>query len=254
MDHQLLSILFVCACTFLGGLIDAIAGGGGLITLPAYLAIGLPPHLATGTNKCSSTLGTLVAGLRYLKKGKIHLKSAIAASVMSLIGSFLGARLNLFVDEKYLSYVLIAVVPVITVLILFKKDPQPGQFKLKSDLTIIVLAMLCGFGIGVYDGFFGPGTGTFLIFCFTGIIGFDAVTSSGNAKLINFCSNLAAFITFAVHGKIIYSIGLPAAAAGIAGNWLGAGLALRYSAKVIKPMLVVSVLLLLGKIIYDLIL
>lgn len=254
MEDILLKLLLICPITFLAGFVDSIAGGGGLISLPAYFAIGIPPHLATGTNKCSSTFGSFFATIRYLKNGKVHLQSALSAASMALIGSYFGAIINLHLDEKYLKYILIIILP-LNAYILFRKK-EFGKVNQTDKLTknkIILLSMISGFVIGTYDGFFGPGTGTFLIFCFSGIIGFDLITSSGNGKIVNFSSNIAALITFAVHGKIVYSIGIPAAIFGILGNWIGSGIALKKGSKIIKPMLFIVMGILLIKVIYDLI-
>lgn len=254
MNDMMMQLLFICLATFLAGFIDSIAGGGGLISLPAYFAIGLPPHIATGTNKCSSVFGTFFATLRYVKNGKVHLKSAGSAAVAALIGSYFGARLNLWLDEIYLRYILIVVLPVTAILLLAKKNF--GTHNTAEELSVskvVVRSLLCGLVIGAYDGFFGPGTGTFLIFGFTAWIGFDLLTASGNAKVVNLASNIAAVITFAIHGKILFTIGLPAAAFGILGNWLGAGMALKKGSRIIRPMLITVMGILLVKVILDMV-
>lgn len=254
MNETLLTLGIVCPLVFLAGLIDAVAGGGGLISLPAYMVAGLPPHFATGTNKCSSTFGTLFSTFRFMKNKKICYYSAITSAIAALIGSYLGARLNMLVDEKYLSYMLIIVLPVIAVFLLVKKDfGDISRVEGRATWKVVSLSILSGFVIGGYDGFFGPGTGTFLILIYTGLIGFDLVTASGNAKIVNLASNVAALITFAIGGKIIWSIGVPAALFGIAGNWIGSGLALKGGKKIIKPMFFVTLGLLMCKIVYDLI-
>ncbi len=114
--------IIVCPLVFLGGLIDAVAGGGGLITLPAYLLAGLPPHLASGTNKCGNFFGTLIATGRFLKRGDVHLPSALAGGAGALVGAWLGARLNMIMPEQALYYLMLAVVPVMAVFLLFKRD------------------------------------------------------------------------------------------------------------------------------------
>ncbi|MDU6306582.1 MAG: TSUP family transporter [Clostridium sp.] len=257
MDDLLLQIIVVCTCTFLGGFIDSISGGGGLITLPAYLAIGLPPHLAMGTNKLSSTAGTLTATIRYLRGGKIHLRTAGIAGVMALVGAVLGARLNMVLNEEYLRYLLLGVLPVIAFITLKKKKKNHGEtdeHTLLNPSLLTALSMGIGFVIGTYDGFFGPGTGTFLIFLFTGLTHFDSTTASGNAKVVNLMSNISSLLTFALAGKVLFVLGLPGALFGILGNYIGAGLALRYNTKVIRPMLIVSLVLLFCKVAYDIVL
>ena len=254
MQDLIHTLIIICPLVFLAGIIDAAVGGGGLITLPAYLAAGLPPHLATGTNKCSSIFGTFISMLRFMKGKKIHYISAIYSAIAALIGSYLGASLNMIIDEKYLRYILIIILPLIALFLIFNgKFGEQDHVSEFSGKKVIFLSIFFSLIIGIYDGFFGPGTGTFLILAYTGFIGFDLVTASGNAKVVNFSSNLAAFITFALSSKIIWAIGLPAALFGIAGNWIGSGIALKGGQKVLRPLLFATLGLLLCKIIFDLI-
>lgn len=252
MELTLLTYLIVLPLVFLAGLVDSVAGGGGLISLPAYLVAGLPPHLATATNKCSSTFGTILTTVRYLKHGHVHLRSAVLSAVFSLFGSWLGARLNLVLPEKYLYYFLLGALPVIAVFLLVKRD-FGGESRVEklSERALLVRCAVIALVIGAYDGFFGPGTGTFLVIALTGLCGFDLLTASGNAKVMNLSSNIAAFVTFAVSGNVLWALGIPAALCGIAGQYIGSGLALKKGAKVIRPMFFVVLALLLGTVIYD---
>ena len=254
MSDTIHILLLICPLAFLAGFIDAIAGGGGLISLPAYLAAGIPPHFAAATNKCSSTFGTLVATGKFLKSGKVNLTSSLPAAGAALIGSSMGAYLNMLMNEKILTYIMIGTVPIIAVFLMVKKDFGNEDTTDKFSKTkIVVLSAVIGLTIGMYDGFFGPGTGTFLIIAFTGIVGFDLLTASGNTKVVNLSSNIAAFITFAVGGKIIWHIGLPAAVFGIAGNYLGAIFALKKGTKFIRPMFFIVLSLLIIKLIFNMI-
>ena len=189
--------LIVCPLVFLGGIIDAVAGGGGLITLPAYLLAGLPAHLASGTNKCGNAFGTFLSTGRFLKRGDVHGPSAAAGAAGALIGAWAGARLNLIMPEQVLYYIMLAVVPVMAVFLLLKRDF--GQENRSGELSrgqLIGLALGIGLMIGGYDGFFGPGAGTFLMLAFTGLCRFDLLTASGNTKVANSASNLASLVTF----------------------------------------------------------
>lgn len=252
-ELSVLTFLIVCPLLFLAGLVDAVAGGGGLISLPAYLLAGLPPHLATATNKCSSTFGTLLATVRYLRRGKLHRQSAALSVACALAGSWVGARLNLWVPERFLYLFLLACLPVIAVILFFRRkavdEDHTDRYTSAGLLTRVGAIALV---IGRYDGFFGPGTGTFLMLALTTLCGFDLLTASGNTKLINLSSNLAAFVTFALSGSILWTLGIPAALFNIAGNYLGSGLALRRGAAVIRPMMLTVLLLLLGTVVYDL--
>lgn len=246
--------LIVCPLVFLGGLIDAVAGGGGLITLPAYLLAGLPAHLASGTNKCGNAFGTFLSTGRFLKRGDVHLPSAIAGAAGALVGAWIGTRLNLIVPEQILYYIMLAVVPVMAIFLVLKRDfGQEDRSHELGRLQLMAMSLGIGLVIGGYDGFFGPGAGTFLILAFTGLCRFDLLTASGNTKVANSASNLASLVTFALAGKVLWSVGIPAALCGIAGNYIGSGLALKGGAKVIRPMFFVVLGLLLARLVYGLI-
>ena len=244
--------VIVCSLALVGGLVDSIAGGGGLITLPAYLIAGFPPHMASATNKCSAVFGTFTSTARFLRQGKVNLPAAAISAVTALLGSALGARLYLYLSERYLQYVLMVVLPVIAVFLVFRRDfVERGPDEAVSGPRLLVLAGIIGLLLGTYDGFFGPGTGTFLILLFTALARFDVITASGNAKVINLCSNAAAFVTFACAGKVVWAVGLPAAVCGIVGNYIGSGLVLKKGAAAVRPMFCVVLALLFARILYD---
>ncbi len=253
MEETLHILLIVCPLVFLAGIVDAVAGGGGLITLPAYLLAGLPPHMAAATNKCSSTFGTLLSTARYLRHGCFHRQTAALSVGCSLAGSWLGATLNMYLDEKYLYWVLLAALPVVGVVILFKPDfGEESRIDHYTSQQLLVRCGLIALSIGCYDGFFGPGTGTFLMIALTTLCGFDLLTASGNTKVINLASNLAAFAAFALGGKILWQVGVPAALFGMAGNYVGSGLTLKNGAKIIRPMFFVVLVLLLLRLVWEL--
>lgn len=254
MEIDILHTLWiVCPLVFLGGLIDSVAGGGGLITLPAYLIAGLPPHLASGTNKCGNAFGTLLSTVRFLKTGHFHASGAVAAGICAMLGAAVGAKLNMIVPEQTLYYMMLVIVPVMAVFLLVKRDfgsenrsQELGQWK------VTVLSGLVGFVVGGYDGFFGPGAGTLMIIAFTGLCKFDLLTASGNTKVANSASNVASIVMFALSGKVLWAVGIPAALCGIAGNYVGSGLALKNGAKVIRPMFLVVLSLLVIRLLYNL--
>ena len=246
--------LIVLPAVFFAGAVDAIAGGGGLISLPAYLAAGLPPHFALGNNKFSSSFGTLFATLRYHQEKLIDLPVALLSAAFALAGSYLGTRSVLLVDPGFLRYVLIALIPVITVFTLLNQTmgahDHSGAVSARRKFLLSGAAALV---IGFYDGFFGPGTGSFLILFYTLALRYDFVTANANTKVVNLASNVAAVVTFMAGHKVIYAIGVPAAACGIAGNLLGARLVLQRGAKVIRPIFIAVLVLLFAKIVYDLV-
>ena len=252
-EVTLQQLLLICPLVFFAGLVDSIAGGGGIISLPAYIFAGVPYHLALGTNKFASTMGTTVATARFVKKGKLHLASAGCAIAAALVGSPLGALLALRIDEAVLRYVLIVMLPVLAVFILTNKSFRTDEQRTaRGLLAACLLSALAGFVVGAYDGFFGPGTGTFLILIFNAIIGFDILTASGNAKAVNLASNIAALITFLLSDSVVFALAVPAAVFGIAGNYVGAGLALKNGMKIIRPAFIAVLALLLGKLVFDL--
>ena len=232
---------------------DAAPAGGALTPLPAYLLAGLPPHAASATNKCGNVWGTLLATYRFLKRGEVHLSSAVCGGVGALIGAWAGAKLNMIMPERYLYYLMLIIVPVMAVFLLFKREfgTEDHSHEL-SPRRLLILSLGIGLVMGCYDGFFGPGAGTFLMLAFTGLCKFDLLTASGNTKVANSASNVASLVTFALAGQVVWSVGIPAAICGIAGGYVGSGLALKNGAKVIRPMFFVVLALLTIRLIYDL--
>ena len=237
-ENLLHTLLIVCPLVFLGGLVDAVAGGGGLITLPAYLLAGLPPHAASATNKCGNVWGTLLATLRFLKRGEVHLPSAVCGGVGALVGAWAGAKLNMIMPDRYLYYLMLIIVPVMAVLLLFKRElgTEDHSHEL-SPTRLLILALGIGLVMGMYDGFFGPGAGTFLMLAFTGLCKFDLLTASGNTKVANSASNLASLITFAMAGQVVWAVGIPAAICGIAGGYVGSGMAALLTIRLVYDLL-----------------
>lgn len=254
MQFNINTLFIICPLVFVAGLVDSIAGGGGLISLPTYMFAGLPAHFAYGTNKFSSTFGTFFSAFRFIRSRQINYRSAVASVAGALIGSHLGARAALFLSDIYLKYCLVVMLPVIAVFIISRRGF--GECNDKKELSprkVIVLSALSGLIIGAYDGFFGPGTGTFLILVYTSIIGFNIVTASGNAKIVNLSSNVSALVTFIYGNKVLFWAGIPAALFGILGNWIGSGLAIKNGVKVIRPVFLGVLVLLFIKIGLDLI-
>ena len=214
---------------------------------------GLPPHLASGTNKCGNAFGTFLSTGRFLKQGDIHIPSAVAGAAGGLAGAWVGVQINLIVPEQVLYFVMLAVVPIMAVFLLLKRDLGQEDRSYSLDRgQLITMALGIGLVVGVYDGFFGPGAGTFLILAFTGVCRFDLLTASGNAKVANSASALASLIAFAMAGEVMWAVGIPAAVCGVIGNYLGSGLALKNGAKLIRPMFFVVLALLLFRLIYSL--
>ncbi|NFI95715.1 sulfite exporter TauE/SafE family protein [Clostridium botulinum] len=246
-------LLIICPLVFLAGIIDAVAGGGGIISLPAYIFAGIPIHIAYGTNKFASCIGTSISSIKFFRSGNIKIKPALLSAAGALIGSWFGAQIVLLLNEKYLNYCLIIILPIVSLFLLFNRNFGIKNKKEISNKKLYILSFIIGLLLGAYDGFFGPGTGTFLVICFTGILGFNLITASGNAKIVNLASNFSALIAYILGGKVMFSIGVPAAVCAIAGNYLGAHLAIKNGDKIIKPIIFVAISLLFIKVVFDLI-
>ncbi|WOO38149.1 TSUP family transporter [Anaerocolumna sp. AGMB13020] len=243
MEISLITFLIVCPLVFLAGVIDSIAGGGGLISLPAYLIAGIPPHYALGTNKLSSCIGTFASTARYIKNKSVNYRIGAVSVILALAGSFLGANLALMVSESVIKNLLLFVLPFTAFFVLKNKKTDDNRKPLSDKLTFLI-ACTASFVIAVYDGFYGPGTGTFLLLCYTVLARMDIKTASGNTKIVNLSSNIAAVVTFLLHGKVVFLLGLTAAIFSIAGHYIGSGLVLKKGYKIVKPVMLVVLALL----------
>jgi uncharacterized membrane protein YfcA len=247
----MMEYLIVCPLVFLAGFIDAIAGGGGLISLPAYLIAGLPPHAAIGTNKFSACLGTIVATWHYARCGFIHWKRVLPAILTALAGSWFGARMALWVDADTFKIIMLVILPLTAWYVLKKKSLQTDKvpFSNARTMTIIVgLALI----IGVYDGFYGPGTGTFLMLLLTALAHIDLNEAAGTTKVINLSTNLAALVVFLTHGVVWFPLALVAAVFGIAGNYIGANYFTSRGTDFVRPVIVLVLVIFFCKICFEL--
>jgi uncharacterized membrane protein YfcA len=249
MDLAAPTVALLCLLVGLAGFVDAIAGGGGLISLPAYLAVGLPPHAALATNKFSSVLGTLTATTRYARSGKLRWRVGLAAAAGAATGAAAGARAVLLLEPATVHTVVLALVPAaLVVLLLRERLVRRGTVPDPAGRAALLRAAAIGLVVGAWDGFFGPGTGTFLTIAFATWLGLDLLTAAGNARLANLASNAGSLVVFLASGAVLFPLALYAGAAGIAGNLLGARLALRRGERVVKPFLVGVLLLLLAEV------
>lgn len=250
MEITYRTFLIVCPFLFLAGLIDAIGGGGGLISLPAYLIAGLPPHAAIATNKMSSTCGTALATFRFIKNNLVNFKLAIPSVIAAIMGSTIGANLSLLVNESIMLYVMVAILPVCAFLVLNKKlFHDGGEDEVKLNKRTYITAMVAAFIIGMYDGFYGPGTGTFLIIAFTIFAKLSIKTANAQAKVINLTSNITSLVIFLLNGEVILTVGLAAAACNMVGGYIGAGLVMKNGAKIVKPSIIFVLILLALKVV-----
>ena len=250
--YPIWAVLLISLGVFVASFVDAIGGGGGIISVPIYLFAGLPTHFALGTNKMSSGIGTAASTFRYIKKGFVDWQLAIPSVVLAVFGAYIGTSLQLLADERILRYVLLLVLPLAAV-VLFRKKSLPetrGELPIWKRRLIIWGSSLL---IGTYDGFYGPGTGTFLLLAFCILGKLDVRTASGNVKLVNFSSNMGALATSLLAGKVLIGVGAVAACFSIAGHYLGAGLAIRNGTKIVRPVILTVIGLLMIRVVSELI-
>lgn len=253
MDELLKMCLIVCPLIFLGGFVDSVAGGGGLITLPAYLMAGVPVHFAAGTNKVVNGIGTAAATVKYFRSGKIRLSVALPAAAGALAGGYIGAEIAKLLSDSLLQGLMLVALPVVAVFLVLKKDfgQETGE-AVHSRAYELTVSLLIGLAIGCYDGMIGPGTGTFMIMAFTALLSLDMVTASGCAKVGNLASNVAAAVSFIIGSSVMWQLVLPATLCSVAGNYCGALYAIRGGGKRIRGMIFVVLGMLFVKLLWEL--
>ncbi|MGC9043815.1 MAG: sulfite exporter TauE/SafE family protein [Myxococcota bacterium] len=251
IDFYSINFILLIILIFLGGFVDSIAGGGGIITLPAYFAFGIPPHIALGTNKFSGFFGTLFASIKYLRNNAVNIRIAIIATISSIIGSAIGSKVATLMSEEIIHYVVLIITPSVLIFFLLKDVVIPNR-KIKrtieKSIRTDIYSAITGLLIGFYDGFFGPGTGTFLTIAFNSLIGLELIIASGTARLCNLGSNFGSLVIFLSNNKVLFPLAIFTAVSGIAGNILGSTIALEKKEKIIKPLLSLTMILLIFEI------
>ena len=232
----MVQFFIVCPLVFLAGFADAVAGGGGLISLPAYLMAGLPVHTAIGTNKLSSAMGTAMAVGRFSRQGYIPWKGAALYVACALVGSAGGARLALLLDDEVFRTVMLVILPLTALYLLRSRRFGQAQAPYPPPKTLAI-GVGIALGVGVYEGFYGPGTGTFLLLLLTAAAHMSLENANGIAKVINLTTNLTALVMFWVNGKVLLPLGLTAGVCSVAGNYLGTRFFDKGGAKAVKPVM-----------------
>jgi uncharacterized membrane protein YfcA len=249
-------MILLILSAFLAGFVDAIVGGGGLIQLPA-LFVFLPAATATdipavmGTNKFSSICGTSVATVQYAVRVKLNLRILVPTAVCAFIGSFIGARAVSLLNPALIRPVILVLLVLVALYTYTRKNFGQMRHLRLSARAQLWAAMGVGSIIGLYDGFFGPGTGSFLIFAFVGVFGFDFLLASASAKVVNLATNLAAVGWFASIGKILFAYAIPMAVANILGAALGARLAILKGNEFVRRFFLGVVLVLIARFAYE---
>lgn len=242
-------VLLVCAGVFLASFMDAIAGGGGIISAPTHLIAfgGLPASYALGTNKVSACIGTIFSTARFIKNGYVNWRLFGPSILFSLTGSAIGTWLQHRTPDAVLKYMLLVVLPVVAFITLRNHDwpDEPSEIEPRRQAAIVWAA---AFLIGGYDGYYGPGTGTFLMILFIRLAKLDTRHAAGGAKVINLASNLGSLIVQLRSGYVFLGVGLVASVASIAGHYIGSGLAIKNGSKIVRPAVIVVLVLLTIKV------
>lgn len=243
-------ILFLMGAGFIASFIDSVVGGGGLISLPALLLTGLPPTMALGTNKMASVMGSCTSTISFMRSGKIDIGIIKYLFPLSFLGSILGVITVQQIPSAFLKPLVVVMLVIVTIYTFTKKEW--GDISTYNGMTkrTAYLSGVVALSIGFYDGFFGPGAGSFFIFAFL-MIGFDFVMAAGNSKALNFASNIAAVITFIYFGSINYYYAIPMGIAMIFGAIAGSTLAIKKGASYVRPLFLFMSVILISKQLWD---
>mgnify|MGYP001045175224 CR=1 FL=1 len=249
MHLELWQIGLLACAAFTAGLVDAIAGGGGLVSVPVLLTTGLPPQVALATNKGQAVFGAVSSFVSFWSKREIDRDRVAVAFGAGFVGSLVGARVLLLVRPEPLKPVVLVLLLAAAALVAYPQKPTSGRAKPWAKLALAPIA----FALGFYDGFFGPGTGSILIVAFVLVFGDTLTRASGNAKVVNLGSNLAALLLFSLKGAILWHVAAPMAAANALGAFTGARLAIKRGDRLVRVVVLCVVIVLVLKMAHDLV-
>lgn len=235
-------LVYVCPLLFIAGVIDAIAGGGGLIALPTYLMTGMPVHMAYGCGKLQCSMGSTMAVLRFWKNGVLDGKFAALTAAAAMAASAIATQMVLYLDGEVVRKIVLVMLPAAAILILLpKKKGQGSILKQAVNRKNILLVIAAGLLLGTYDGMFGPGGGTIAIMIFSLLLHYDLRVASANSKVVIMASNYMALVGYLTTGNIVFQIAIPATICNMLGNYVGAGLAIKNGEKLIRPLMLLIV-------------
>jgi len=245
------TFIFLCLGGFLAAFVDSIAGGGGLISMPVLMMAGLPAHLALGTNKFGGAFGCFSSAYKYAKSGATNKELLKKLIPYTILGCILGVKCVLSISDEILN--IMVFVMILTVTIYTYRSKTLGTEDKFEELTKknINLGKIMAFSLGFYDGFFGPGTGTFIAFALIKIYGFDFLHASANTKILNFTSNFIALLLFMVSGQILYKVAIFYALSMMIGGYIGAKVAIKKGSTLIRPIFLIMALGVAVKLIYQ---
>lgn len=247
LSLQMLALLFILAA--LSGFIDAMAGGGGMITIPALLMTGMPPAMALGTNKLQACGGSFSASLYFLRQKAVNIRSMWFLILMTFIGAAIGTILVQEIESSFIEKILPFLI--LGIGLYFLCSPKIGEQDRHKRINNIIFGLTACISIGFYDGFFGPGTGSFLCLAFVSLLGFNLSKATAHAKILNLTSNFTSLIFFIIGGKVIWGIGLLMMVGQFIGAQIGAKLVLNQGRRIIRPMVVLMSFLLTLKMAWE---
>lgn len=237
--EYLVDLLYLCPLLLIAGILDGIAGGGGIIALPAYLLTGMPVHSAYACNKLQSGLGTACSAAKYIKAGLVDIKTALMALPFTILGSMAATRLILSLDSAAVKLIVAICIPLAAVL-MFAKRRIAGKTVARVDISVktVALSVFSGLILGAYDGLFGPGGGTVAMIVFSLLMNYDLRVGCGNGKIIIVASNITAVLHYITSGHMIWHVAIPCAAANMLGSYIGAALAVKKGEKLVAPAMI----------------
>lgn len=247
----ILGILFLTFISFLAGYIDSIAGGAGLVLIPAFIVSGIPPHVALGQEKLVSTVGTLAAIKNFSKSDSIIWRIIPLGAVTALVGAYIGAKLIIRLPLEILTYLIICLLPIGLIMTLLKSRLARMDNQHQNISISKLLLMTVCFFVGFYDGFFGPGTGSLFIIALFLINKLPLLQATATSKIFNFTSNIGAFISFFIAGKMWIMIGIPMIFASFLGNHLGSKYAIKTQGQAVKKVLIITVMFMITTLIFQ---
>ena len=238
MTLTFMHFLIVCPLIGIAGFIYSIAGGGGLISLPAYLISGLPVHTCIATNKMSSSMGTAVATAKYALSGYIDWHLAVFCAAASLAGAAMGANLAMLISDSTFRILMLIILPLTALYVLRKKNLFADENRITLPFVrTVLLSSAIAFALGLYDGFYGPGTGTFLILLLTRFAHMDLHRANGITKVINLSSNISSLVVYLLNAQVLLPLGLTAGLFSILGNYLGSRCFTSKGAAIARPVI-----------------
>lgn len=250
MEFEIWHFVVAFLAAFFAGFVDAIAGGGGMIALPALLAIGVPPHAALATNKFQGTFGSFTAAANFAFKGYVDFKEIALGIVFTLLGAILGTFVVLLIDSKFLNYIIPFLLLALLVYMIF--SPNLGEEERNAKMNARAFYIIFGFLLGFYDGFFGPGAGSFWTLALVGVLGLYMKKAVAHTKVLNFTSNIVSLIVFIIGGQILWLLGLVMGVGQILGGYFGSNMVIKKDVSFVRKILLFVVTLTILKLIYGL--